>query len=169
MDYLQILNIHKKLHLNQSSSTKPSTSTPSPTPAPSKPSADTSSDIPAPTPSKPSIDTPSVTPTPSPDTTPSVEPINNIIPDNKFKEFIPKLSDGNLGAMEISDKHVDYEILNIKEDTYDKYIDSLKTDGYTLGEDGLWTKDNHTITVIRSADNSSLNITLKENTTNNSI
>lgn len=152
-----------------SSSTKPSTSTPSATPAPSKPSADTSSATPAPTPSKPSIDTPSVTPTPSPDTTPSVEPINNIIPDNKFKEFIPKLSDGNLGAMEISDKHVDYEILNIKEDTYDKYIDSLKTDGYTLGEDGLWTKDNHTITVIRSADNSSLNITLKENTTDNSI
>ena len=70
-------------------------------------------------------------------------------------------------------KITDEEYLNyakvVEKDTYDKYIDSLKTDGYTLGEDGLWTKDNHTITVIRSADNSSLNITLKENTTDNSI
>lgn len=147
--YTQEATSKPNVEAPSNSSTKPNASTPS---------TDTSSATPAPTPSKPSTDT-----------TSSVELVNNIIPDNKFKEFIPKLSDGNLGAMEISDKQVNYEVLNIKEDTYDKYIDSLKTDGYTLGEDGLWTKDNHTITVIRSADNSSLNISLKENATGNSI
>ena len=75
---------------------------------------------------------------------------------------MPKISEGSLGVMEISNQHVSYEILNIKDDTYDKFIESLKKDGYCLNEEGAWIKDNHIITVIKTADNSSLNITLKE-------
>ena len=92
----------------------------------------------------------------------SIDTNNNIIPENKFKEFMPKISEGYLGVMEISNQHVSYEILNIKDDTYDKFIESLKKDGYCLNEEGAWIKDNHIITVIKTADNSSLNITLKE-------
>ncbi len=89
-----------------------------------------------------------------------IEP-TNIIPENKFTEALPVLSDGTIGYSEISKSHVMYEINNIGELTYNNYINSLKELGYSLSPDGKWVNENYTISLIKT--DTGMNISLTSN------
>lgn len=74
-----------------------------------------------------------------------VSPIKNILPDNKFSNGLPPLSTGRLGTMEISKSFVNYEILNVNNETYGDYIQALLDQGYKMMADGSFIKDNYQI------------------------
>ena len=143
-----------------SATTKPSTQTPSgATVAPSattKPSTQTHSGVTA-APSattKPSTQTPSgVTAAPSTGTI-------NISSENKLSHGLPSISEGTLGAMEISKSGVSYDVLNIDRNAYYEYLELLKKQGYVLNSNGIYTNGNHEV-IITYAGSGSMNITLK--------
>lgn len=99
----------------------------------------------------------SVKPTPG-DNNPVIPDINDpitppksdvtILPDNKYNDAFPILTDGTLGYCEISDHHVLYEISGIDIDSYNNYILKIKEFGYKLNEDeSMWIKDNYALTI----------------------
>ena len=75
----------------------------------------------------------------------------NVLPVNQFTKVIPELNSGNVGFYEISTNHVEYNISNITNDTYNSYIDLLLKNGYTRLEDGIgFIKGNYKVMLQRS-------------------
>ena len=73
---------------------------------------------------------------------------------------LPSISEGTLGAMEISKSGVSYDVLNIDRNAYYEYLELLKKQGYVLNSNGIYTNGNHEV-IITYAGSGSMNITLK--------
>ena len=77
----------------------------------------------------------------------------NILPENKFSEILPSLSDGILNTMEISNEHVQYQISNIDDTSYNAYINKLEEAGFTLSGNNEWVKDGYKIVAVKDNSN----------------
>lgn len=69
----------------------------------------------------------------------------NILPDNKFSKYMPKIANGRLGEMSISKTFVSYEIKNTDIDIFDKYNNELLELGYKKTANGIYQSDKYTI------------------------
>ncbi len=82
------------------------------------------------------------------------------MPENKFSKVLPKLADGKLGSMEISSNSVSYQLYDVSNENYDNYVNELLEQGYTMLEDGTFTKDGYNIT-MSFTENGNMTISLK--------
>jgi len=145
---------------------KPSTQTPPGATAPSggtsKPSTQTPPGATAPSggTSKPSTQTPPGATAPSGGTSKPSTPITNISTENRLSHGLPSLSEGTLGAMEISKSGVSYDVLNITRDAYNDYLKLLKEQGYVLKSNGVYSNGKYEVITSYSS-SGSMNITLK--------
>lgn len=84
----------------------------------------------------------------------------NILPDNKFSDYMPKITSGRLGSMSISKTFVSYEIKNTDIDIYDKYNNDLLKLGYKEISDGVYQNENYK--VLTTYNNGIMTIKLEE-------
>ena len=87
---------------------------------------------------------------------PKPNPIN-VLPENLFSDIVPPLKEGKLGYMEISNKHVMYELTNIKETAYNSYISLLEQNGFTFNGEAF-VKENYIVNL--KYDNNTLSLTI---------
>lgn len=87
---------------------------------------------------------------------PKPNPIN-VLPENLFSDIVPPLKEGKLGYMEISNKHVMYELTNIKETAYNSYISLLEQNGFTFNGEAF-IKENYIVNL--KYDNNTLSLTI---------
>ena len=71
---------------------------------------------------------------------------------NKFSDYLPGMSDGRLGSMEISQSSVSYEIRDVSPKIYDNYVNELLEQGYTMSSEGVFVKDSYQITTTINDD-----------------
>jgi len=126
---------------------------------PSKPETPVAPSKPT-TPVTPSKPTTPVTPSkPTTPVTPS-EPIN-ILPENKFSSALPKITNGEVNSMEISNSFVSYNINNIQEKNYEDYLMELEKAGYEL-IDNKWVKGEYEIELNYDNNMLSLNVNINK-------
>jgi len=87
---------------------------------------------------------------------------SNILPDNKFVSLVPELTSGTLNMMEINQKQVTYNILDMNSLDYQNYLELLKNDGYVFNGD-LWIKDNYQVSLNYENNNLIFSISINEN------
>ena len=80
-----------------------------------------------------------------------------MLPENLFSDIVPPLKEGKLGYMEISNKHVMYELTNIKETAYNSYISLLEQNGFTFNGEAF-VKENYIVNL--KYDNNTLSLTI---------
>ena len=80
--------------------------------------------------------------------------------ENRLSHGLPSISEGTLGAMEISKSGVSYDVLNIDKEAYNDYLELLKKQGYTLNSSGVYTNGKYEVITTYSS-NGSMNISLK--------
>ena len=66
----------------------------------------------------------------------------SILPNNKFSDVLPQISNGNLGSVEVENNSINYELYNVSDNTYSDYVKALIDKGYTMTDYGKFIKDN---------------------------
>ena len=66
----------------------------------------------------------------------------SILPNNKFSDVLPQISNGNLGSVEVRNNSINYELYNVSDNTYSDYVKALIDKGYTMTDYGKFIKDN---------------------------